>query len=318
MRNMTYNFSSGAASVGVNFTSIYPRPLVRPTNSVNAAGPATADNATRVNYGMNESELLNAAPSIFATGPDYEICSDYYVFFSTPVVLAALREKGFAPIRAWEDESGWNSQSAHGTHKHAVVLTRPEKVAGKATACVTMINSHNCACYFRFYASHVNGLTGDTFITSKHGRVRHMGHDINEVLNVVDCMASRASEINEIAERMAGIMLTREEQIEFARAAADIRFEGKYAVLNPAALLTPCAGDTEAADLWSVYSVVHHNLLHGGVRVGKRALKKIYTVDNWERINVELWELVERTLDAHGSYGYGVESGLEKIELHLD
>lgn len=318
MSNKTISFAP-TASVRVQFSAIYPRPLKRAAHTANAAGPATAGSVSASDYGMDNNELLAAAPSIFAEGPDYGVCSEYYVFFSTPIVLDALRGKGFAPIRAWEDESGWNEGTAAGTHKHAVVLTRPQEVAGNASSCVTMINSHNCACYFRFYASHVNGLTGDTFITSKHGRVRHMGHDINEVLKIVEFMANRASEINDIAARMARITLTRKEQIAFAREAGNIRFEGKYEVLHPEALLTPCGGDTEGSDLWTIFSVVQHNILHGGVRVGKRALKKIYTVDNWERIGVELWGLVERTLAAHGSYGYGEDNcGLEDIELHLD
>lgn len=243
--------------------------------------------AKRESKGLTRGELAHYAPSVFSDCPDREVSEKYVQFGSLEVFDALTQDGEFAPVKAFEDRK---SATDKGTHKHVVVYQRANYIADKAQR-VVVTNSHDRSSYWRIRQGNESELTGETIVTDKFIKIRHMGHGMDEVLDAVREMATSEFSLESVIARMRAVKLNDAEAAAFAHAAALLRFKGKFEVRNARALLTRRHKNMNSNDLWTIYNAVHENLTLGGVCVGERALKRIYNVAAWERLNENLWKL---------------------------
>src|ERR1700738_4490884 len=74
---------------------------------------------------LNNDELRNRAPSIFASQPVADV-SDRYSFLPTSSILEGMRDHGWLPVRA--EEQRVRTQTRQGFQKHLIRFARVENL----------------------------------------------------------------------------------------------------------------------------------------------------------------------------------------------
>lgn len=131
--------------------------------------------------------------------------------------------------------------------------------------------------------------------------LRHMGYSFEELRTLVDTVVSNlqgvVTKINKFTERI----MTKEEQIIFARKALAIRF-GEDKVATPDQIkdmLSPRRNEDKGDDLYRVFNRVQEAVIRGGFDMAattKKGTKKVRRISNMLKdldVNGELWVLAE-------------------------
>ena len=281
---------------------------------------ATAQNA------MTNDQLMRVAPSIFAATA-WEGVSDRYAFIPTIVVIEALREEGFVPVKA--NQSRTRIDGKREFTKHMIRFQHVDAQLDLAAAQranpghffydhhgitapeipqIVLVNSHDrssgyqmCAGLYRLACS--NGLMVATQ-TLESVKVRHGGNAKDMVIEGFARIVDEMPLVLGHVDGMKSIKLDREEQTIFAAAAMELRYptddDGKKtAPIKPADLLTPRRVADRSTDLWTTFNTVQENFVKGGIRgvgtTGRRThTRAVNTVNEDIRLNKALWTLAEQ------------------------
>ena len=185
---------------------------------------------------LNDKEIEHLCPVAFkSTMTKAEIkklgLSDHYSFVPTMNVVNDLRALGYEVVDAKQVKA--RKKSTNGYQKHMLTFEHPKyKVEGKEEyPQILLTNSHDggnaftlSAGIFRLVCS--NGLV---IKTEDYGSARlvHKGYSFEAVQKLVKEFEETVSEVlNKITE-MKKVQLTKEQQIEFAKKAALLRFTAK-------------------------------------------------------------------------------------------
>ena len=185
---------------------------------------------------LNDKELKYLCPVAFkSTMTQNEISklglSKHYSFVPTMNVVNDLRDLGYEVVDAKQVKA--RKKSTNGYQKHMLTFEHPKyKVEGKEEyPQILLTNSHDggnaftlSAGIFRLVCS--NGLV---IKTEDYGSARlvHKGYSFEAVQELVKQFEETVSEVlNKITE-MKKVELTKEQQIEFAKKAALLRFTAK-------------------------------------------------------------------------------------------
>ena len=185
---------------------------------------------------LNDKELEYLCPVAFkSTMTQNEISklglSKHYSFVPTMNVVNDLRDLGYEVVDAKQVKA--RKKSTNGYQKHMITFEHPKyKVEGKEEyPQILLTNSHDggnaftlSAGIFRLVCS--NGLV---IKTEDYGSARlvHKGYSFEAVQELVKQFEETVSEVlNKITE-MKKVELTKEQQIEFAKKAALLRFTAK-------------------------------------------------------------------------------------------
>jgi hypothetical protein len=129
--------------------------------------------------------------------------------------------------------------------------------------------------------------------------VRHSGNVVDEVIEgsyrVLD-------DLKEIGSRIAdykSTALTRGEQMAFANAALQLRWEEGKAPVLPEQIIAPQRYADRGTDLWTTFNVAQERLVKGGVRgrgaTGRRmTTREVGGVTENVRLNRALWTLADQ------------------------
>jgi hypothetical protein len=82
-------------------------------------------NPSTQSVALNNEELQNIAPSIFASQPVADV-SDRYSFLPTSSILDGMRDHGWMPVRA--EEQRVRTQTRQGFQKHLIRFARVENL----------------------------------------------------------------------------------------------------------------------------------------------------------------------------------------------
>ena len=228
---------------------------------------------------LNDKEIEHLCPVAFkSTMTNSEIrklgLSKHYSFVPTMNVVNDLRALGYEVVDAKQVKA--RKKSTNGYQKHMITFEHPKyKVEGKEEyPQILLTNSHDggnaftlSAGIFRLVCS--NGLV---IKTEDYGSARlvHKGYSFEAVQKLVKEFEETVSEVlNKITE-MKKVELTKEQQIEFAKKAALLRFTAKSYnednisdVVNIDDLLNVDRKEDAGNGLYEVFNRVQESIVQG-------------------------------------------------------
>ena len=228
---------------------------------------------------LNDKEIEHLCPVAFkSTMTQKEISklglSKHYSFVPTINVVNDLRALGYEVVDAKQVKA--RKKSTNGYQKHMITFEHPKyKVEGKEEyPQILLTNSHDggnaftlSAGIFRLVCS--NGLV---IKTEDYGSARlvHKGYSFEAVQKLVKEFEETVSEVlNKITE-MKKVELTKEQQIEFAKKAALLRFTAKSYnedniadVVNIDDLLNVDRKEDAGNGLYEVFNRVQESIVQG-------------------------------------------------------
>ena len=228
---------------------------------------------------LNDKEIEHLCPVAFkSTMTNSEIrklgLSKHYSFVPTMNVVNDLRALGYEVVDAKQVKA--RKKSTNGYQKHMITFEHPKyKVEGKEEyPQILLTNSHDggnaftlSAGIFRLVCS--NGLV---IKTEDYGSARlvHKGYSFEAVQKLVKEFEETVSEVlNKITE-MKKVELTKEQQIEFAKKAALLRFTAKSYnedniadVVNIDDLLNVEREEDAGNGLYEVFNRVQESIVQG-------------------------------------------------------
>jgi len=228
---------------------------------------------------LNDDEIKLLCPVAFKdTMTKAEInelgLSEHYSFVPTMNVINDLRELGYEVTDAKQVKA--RKKSTNGYQKHLVTLEHPKyKVEGsKEYPQILLTNSHDggnaftlSAGIFRLVCS--NGLV---IKTEDYGSARlvHKGYSFEAVQELVKQFEETVDEVLTKITAMKKVQLTKEQQIEFAKQAALLRFKSKSynednieKVVNIDDLLNVDRKEDAGDGLYEVFNRVQESLING-------------------------------------------------------
>jgi hypothetical protein len=200
--------------------------------------------------------------------------SEHYSFVPTMNVINDLRELGYEVVDATQVKA--RKKSTNGYQKHLITLEHPKyKVEGsKEYPQILLTNSHDggnaftlSAGIFRLVCS--NGLV---IKTEDYGSARlvHKGYSFEAVQELVKQFEETVDEVLTRITAMKKVELTKDQQIEFAKQAALLRFKSKSynednieKVVNIDDLLNVDRKEDAGNGLYEVFNRVQESLING-------------------------------------------------------
>jgi hypothetical protein len=259
---------------------------------------------------LDNSALLKAAPSIFATEP-YLGMSGKYSFIPTFEVLDSLKSKGWLPVRAKEQIS--RNEAKHGFTKHLIRLRKDDApvMVGDTVTEIVLVNAHDGGAAYQMFAGLFrlvcsNGLTVDDS-TFERVSIRHSGDVIGNVLYAAKHIVKDVPRLSAAVKKMRAIELNPAAKHTFAEAALDLKYDRdkvsnlSLAPISAGQLLLPRRDEDTSADLWTTFNVIQENLMRGNQQGRSLArtqrcvhTRPVLSVDTDIRLNCALWALAQR------------------------
>jgi hypothetical protein len=257
-------------------------------------------------------DMRRSLPAIFAPQP-HASRSGRYVYVSTEDAMGALMTAGFTPVEARVSRT--RDEDRQGFTKHLVRMRHggDERELKVADTCleVYLRNAHDgTASYeigaglFRLVCS--NGLTVDSG-TIEAVRVRHCGNrerQLHQVVEGAHAIVAHAPLALEAPRVWPTILLSRDEQMVFAKAAHTVRFGDSNGhtetPITAEQLLHPRRPQDEGSDLWRIFNRVQENSIKGGLtpaatsrRIRGRlgSTRPVQSIDTDLKLNRALWRL---------------------------
>ena len=233
--------------------------------------------------------------------------SKHYSFVPTMNVVNDLRDLGYEVVDAKQVKA--RKKSTNGYQKHMITFEHPKyKVEGREEyPQILLTNSHDggnaftlSAGIFRLVCS--NGLV---IKTEDYGSARlvHKGYSFEAVQKLVKDVEVTVAEVLDKITEMKKVQLTKEQQIEFAKQAALLRFKSKSynednieKVVNIDDLLNVERKEDAGNGLYEVFNRVQESLINGkytylGTKDKPRKARPIKNFKQNIEVNKKLSEL---------------------------
>ncbi len=236
-----------------------------------------------------------------------QMSNRYVVMDTRKVVNAILSEtdangNSIFKIRSIETKRGRKTQNLEGRGKHLIrIQTVKDYTLNGDTVYPEIIlknsydGSSQLECYvgvFRLACS--NGL----IIPAKDGavgsiKIRHNGTPEQAAFDIVLGFKEQLKTAIKIQKDMQQIAMTDEQMIDFAMAAAQLRWDVEFTAADAEKLLAAARKDDEGDNLWVVMNRIQEKLINGGIKLenSKRTSRKITNVQNNLDINLGIYEL---------------------------
>jgi hypothetical protein len=251
-------------------------------------------------------DLRQRAPAVFASAA-HATTSARYTFIPTERVLRALTNVGFVAV----DVRQARTRRASALHaRHVVRLRRRIETVHLRDAVpeILFLNSHDgsCAHELRLGLYRVvctNGLIASTGNVAGY-RIAHRGDVVDEVVGRALELAERFGELAAQVERMEARRMHKDEQIELAERAVQLRWpDPSTSGLQPSQLLTCRRLADTRDDLWTTTNVVQENLMAGGLSRRSPSgrlvrTRRLSAIRETVRLNVGVWKLATSYLPA--------------------
>lgn len=254
--------------------------------------------------------LYRNAPSVFTQGKS-EHTSDKYQPISTLKIVEKLMEEGFMPTAARQNNSRLESKRAY--TKHSIRFRHVDTMPSAANLFpeLVLINSHDGLSSYRLYAGLYRLVCSNGLVAGKEYddvKVRHQGDVVGNVIEGTYSIINTARNLVDVSDKMASIKLEKSEQLLFAEAAHNLRFENSEIGLSvePKKLLLPRRNsDVNRDDLFTVFNIVQENIIKGGIRgyghdkhgyTRRVRTQGIKSIDQDTTLNRALWTLTEKMM----------------------
>jgi hypothetical protein len=251
---------------------------------------------------LSNEILLKKAPSIFATTPINGV-SSRYAFIPTIKVVDVFRDNGWYPVEVRENKVRIDDKK--GYQKHLIrfrhfdyLLTKEDDIPE-----IILTNSHDKTSsfviklgVFRFVCE--NGLVVASSMFESFN-IRHIGYNAFRVEEAIAKIVAYLPELIQKIKLYKSINLSPAEQLSFAKAAKEIRFEQHQEIDLSSMLKVRREGDY-GDDLWRVFNRIEESCIRGGIK-GKNTLtgrnftsKPVTNIDKQLKINENLFELTHK------------------------
>jgi hypothetical protein len=272
----------------------------------NLSDVSFASHANALSRELSLEAVRQRAPAVFAASA-HERMSLRYTFIPTERILGGLMNVGFVPVDARQTRA--RSRSVQHA-RHIVRLRRRFETVqlNDSVLEVLFLNSHDGTSAYQlrigiFRVVCTNGLIVSRSAFPAHC-VAHRGNIVDEVVIGALQMTERFESLAGQIERMEHRRLRKDEQIDFAGRALELRYpNGTESGMEAAQLLTCRRAEDLGDDLWRVTNRVQENLLRGGLsrRTSSGRLTRtraITAIRQDVRINSGLWDLAMEVLAA--------------------
>lgn len=232
-----------------------------------------------------------------------EKTSEKYMFLDTRRVVDDMKDLGYE-VTGFERAKGRTPSSPYGLHQVRFQNPAHQNLSRHEAPTILFVNSYDGTRRARFLAGLIrfaclNGMiTGD--IRSDESFL-HMG-DYEEALMLrMKGIAEETHRTFTKIEDYRDAYIEKALLIEMAAEALAIRFgDDTTLTIDPRSLLMPRRAEDLAPDLYTQWNVVQENILRGGVpglnKDGDiRLSRPVNQIEKSNRINSELWGLLERT-----------------------
>lgn len=260
---------------------------------------------------LTNDQIKAVAPSIFALDK-HESRSERYAYIPTIDVLSGLRNEGFEPFHVAQAGTRVEGKEGHTKHflrlRHRTQIEQARYLDWTSPECfeIIVINSHDGSSgyqmiggWFRFVCQ--NGLIVGN--TTSDVRIRHSGRAVEQVVAGAYEVLGHADSVRESRDSFAALQLSDGEQLVFARAALELRFDeavrAERAIpVEASDALTVRRVEDRGSDLWTTFNRVQENLIDGGLRKHSNTRRREYTrpvgsIDGNVALNRALWRLTQ-------------------------
>lgn len=252
--------------------------------------------------GLTDEQLVRAAPAIFADEA-HASRSDKYTFIPTKDVFAGMRAEGFLPTQVVQART--RDDSRRGFTKHLVRFRRADQIDSETAREVILINSHDGGSAFKLMAGAFRFVCGNGLVFGQKDAeisVPHKGDVLGNVIEGAYSIVNEFDRVDESIDGMRSIALSAPQQVAFARAALQLRFDGDAPVEADRILRPRRVADLRDTSVWGTFNVVQENLVRGGLRGqsidgnGRRknvTTREVKGIDGNVALNRALWTLAE-------------------------
>lgn len=251
------------------------------------------------NRALTEDEIRAVSPSIFAEGK-HESRSERFTYIPTIEVLRGLRREGFVPFMVCQSRSRIEGKSEF--TKHMIRLRRVEDVARNGGSPESiLVNAHDGTASYQMYGGYwesvcSNGLwVGDTI---SEVRIPHKGDVTDKVIDAAYSVVDTLKLATEQRSAMKALDLSKDEQLVYARAATELRWDEAKAPVEPQKLLIARRYEDEQDSLWKTFNRVQENVIRGGLQGRtennrRTTTREVNGIDQNSKLNRALWTLAE-------------------------
>ncbi len=255
---------------------------------------------------MTNDQIRRVAPSAFAEGA-HESRSERYAYIPTVNVINAMRTEGFLPVAASQGRCRIPGKSDFTKHmirfRRDVASTAVTRTLGDLSAEVVMVNAHDGTSAYNLLSGLFRLICFNGMV-AKLGdieslKVAHSGKIVDRVIEGSYRVIDGSRRAIEVAGAWKGIELKADEQLAFARAAAQLRFDPATQPVNVAGIIQPRRFEDRSPDLWTVFNRAQESIIKGGQRYratesGRRQTSRaVASIDKNIGLNQALWTLAE-------------------------
>jgi hypothetical protein len=260
----------------------------------------------RSNTELSVETLRRTVPSLFAETP-HNSRSERYAYIPTVDVLHGLYNEGFRIFNASQSRTRIPGKADFTKHmlrlRHESHIGRAA-VVGDSVPELVLINSHDGTSSFQLMGGMFRFVCCNGMVvpdTQCRGvKVQHSGDVIDKVKEGAFEVLDGLTRIVESRDDMRRIQLSEGEQLAFANAALQVRYdtEEKAAPIQARQLLQSRRWDDSGNDLWQTFNRVQENATKGGLSgrtaTGqRRATRAVTGIDQDVKLNKALWTLAE-------------------------
>lgn len=230
-----------------------------------------------------------------------EKVSSQYLFIPTSKVIEALGDHGWALSASATTKTRKPEKAGYQKHFVRFRPTDPKNEIriGDSIAELLAINSHDASTSWKFQGGIWRMVCSNGLIVSElsfPGVVaRHHG-DLESIIQASLAVAERLPELVAQVNNLKAKKLSDMRQIEFARDAGHIRYDGRD-VVDPIDLLQVRREEDKPSDLWAIFNRVQENLSRGG-QIGQvgdtgqfRRMRPMGGMNKTIDVNTALWDL---------------------------
>jgi hypothetical protein len=256
---------------------------------------------------LSNGEIQHYAPSILATEA-HESRGDRYAFIPTINVLDGLRRNGFQPFEVRQTRVRDQSKREH--TKHLIRLRHESAITagvGEEVPEIVLLNSHDGTSSYQLLSGVFRMVCSNGMIAGNvcdDIRIRHSGNVIDDVIEGSFRVLDNIQQVTDRIGHYKSIELMPAEQMAFAQAAQDLRWDRDDAgrttapIRDASQIIRPRRWADNGNDLWTVFNRAQENLIKGGLSgrsaSGRRtSTREVGGVNENVRLNRALWTLAD-------------------------
>lgn len=257
-------------------------------------------------------EIKTVCPAVSTPAPNPELrqrlgITERYVHVPTTQVIEDIMQLGWEPIQAVQV----NARKKKGFQRHMVKFINRDFIKEDTTEYPELLlsNSHDGTSSFTLDVGIFRLVCSNGMVVKSEDfgsmRVRHYGYDFDVIKAAVNEMMTKIPEYLRQVDGMKDQKLEREQQLEFARKAAMLRFSNTTEdtiekIVDMEDVLSVERKEDDGDGLWEVFNRIQEKILNGKFQYSlgnkERKARPVKGFKQQVKLNQDLWELASQYL----------------------